>query len=80
MRLLRSEIAIEAGKLMKIQDPLLKKQYDERMARTVGEGSRDRNDLSKELEANRPSTRPASQPSLSTGSGVARPPATRPGI
>jgi hypothetical protein len=32
----RSEIAIEAGKALKIEDPLLKKQYDQRMARTMG--------------------------------------------
>jgi parvulin-like peptidyl-prolyl isomerase len=77
---IRQEIAVEAAKALKIEDPVLKKQYDERMARTVGEVPRDRADISKDLARERPSTQPASQPTdRAIGSGVARPPATRPG-
>ncbi|HEV8604759.1 MAG TPA: peptidylprolyl isomerase [Tepidisphaeraceae bacterium] len=77
---IRTEIAVEAAKALKIEDPVLKKQYDERMARTVGEVPRDREDISKDLARERPSTQPASQPTdRAIGSGVARPPATRPG-
>jgi len=74
---LRDEIAMEAGKALQIEDPLLRKQYNERMARTMGDVPRDRDDISKDLARQRPSTQPSTQPA---GSGVARPPATRPGI
>jgi len=78
---LRDEIAVEAGKALTIEDPLLRKQYDQRMARTMGEVPRDRDDIRRDLTRERPSTRPATQPAeQNTGSGVARPPATRPGI
>ena len=58
MTQLRNDIALEAGKSMKIQDPLLKKQYEERMARTVGEVSRERSEMSRELEMERRQARP----------------------
>jgi hypothetical protein len=78
---IRGEIAVEAAKALKIEDPLLKKQYEQRMARTMGDVPRDRDDISKDLVRERPSTQPATQPVDRTlGSGVARPPATRPGI
>jgi parvulin-like peptidyl-prolyl isomerase len=78
---LREEIAVEAGKALKIEDPLLKKQYDQRMARTMGEVPRERDDISRDMARERASTRPATQPSdQPSGSGVARPPATRPGL
>jgi parvulin-like peptidyl-prolyl isomerase len=78
---IRGEIAVEAAKALKIEDPLLKKQYEQRMARTMGDVPRDRDDISKDLVRERPSTQPATQPADRTlGSGVARPPATRPGI
>jgi len=78
---IRGEIAVEAAKALKIEDPLLKKQYEQRMARTMGDVPRDRDDISKDLARERPSTQPATQPADRTlGSGVARPPATRPGI
>jgi parvulin-like peptidyl-prolyl isomerase len=78
---IRGEIAVEAAKSLKIEDPLLKKQYEQRMARTMGDVPRDRDDISKDLVRERPSTQPATQPVDRTlGSGVARPPATRPGI
>jgi parvulin-like peptidyl-prolyl isomerase len=74
---IRQEIAVEAAKALKIEDPLLKKQYDLRMARTTGDLPQDRDQISKDLARERPATQPATQP---IGSGVARPPATRPGI
>jgi parvulin-like peptidyl-prolyl isomerase len=81
VRQIRDEIAMEAAKSLKIEDPLLKKQYDQRMARTMGDVPRDRDEISKDLARERPSTRPATQPAERIiGSGVARPPATRPGI
>ena len=78
---IRMEIGVEAAKALKIEDPLLKKQYEQRMARTMGDVPRDREDISRDLARERPSTQPATQPADRTlGSGVARPPATRPGI
>jgi parvulin-like peptidyl-prolyl isomerase len=78
---IRQEIAVEAAQALKIEDPLLKKQYDQRMARTMGDVPRDRDEISKDLARERPSTQPATQPAERIiGSGVARPPATRPGI
>jgi len=78
---IRQEIAVEAAQAMKIEDPLLKKQYDARMARTMGDVPQDRAQISRDLARERPSTQPATQPTAPTfGSGVARPPATRPGI
>ena len=78
---IRQEIAVEAAQALKIEDPLLKKQYDQRMARTTGDVPADRQQISKDLARERPSTQPATQPSFPLiGSGVARPPATRPGI
>lgn len=81
VREIRMEIGVDAVKALKIEDPLLKKQYQERMARTMGDVPQDRDQISKDLARERPSTQPATQPSPPTlGSGVARPPATRPGI
>ena len=78
---IRQEIAVEAAQALKIEDPLLKKQYDQRMARTTGDVPADRQQISKDLARQRPSTQPVTQPSFPLiGSGVARPPATRPGI
>jgi foldase protein PrsA len=78
---LRDEIAVEASKALTIEDPLLKRQYDQRMARTMGEVPRERDDIRRDLTRERPTTRPATQPAeQNTGFGVARPPATRPGI
>ena len=78
---IRQEIAVDAAKALKIEDPLLKKQYGERMARTMGDVPQDRDQISKDLARERPSTQPTTQPLNPTlGSGVARPPATRPGI
>ena len=78
---IRQEIAMEAAQSLKIEDPLLKRQYDERMARTMGDVPQDRGQISKDLARERPTTQPATQPSAPIlGSGVARPPATRPGI
>jgi parvulin-like peptidyl-prolyl isomerase len=78
---IRDEIAMDAAKALKIEDPLLKKQYDLRMARTMGNVPQDRDQISKDLARQRPSTQPATQPANRIiGSGVARPPATRPGI
>ena len=75
---IRQEIAMEAAKALKIEDPLLKKQYQDRMARTMGDVPQDRDQISKDLARERPSTQPTTNPAF--GSGVARPPATRPGI
>jgi hypothetical protein len=83
VRQLRQEITLDAGKALKIQDPILKKQYDERLARTVGEVPLERDEFSRDLARERPATQPSQplQPSTQpAGSGVARPPATRPGI
>ena len=81
VRLIDEKIAVEAAQALKIEDPLLKKQYDQRMARTTGDVPADRQQISKDLARERPSTQPATQPSSPLiGSGVARPPATKPGI
>jgi parvulin-like peptidyl-prolyl isomerase len=78
---IRQEIAVEAAQALKIEDPLLRKQYSDRMARTMGDVPQDRDQISKDLARERPSTQPATQPiNPAFGSGVARPPATRPGI
>ncbi len=80
VRQLRQEITLDAGKALKIEDPILKKQYDERLARTVGEVPLERDEFSRDLARERPATQPSQPSTQPAGSGVARPPATRPGI
>lgn len=81
-KILRAELAVQVGKSLKIEDPLLRRQYLERLERA--EGSADAQQVRRDLEARRPAdndVRPAAPTTRSTSNGqpeVARPPATRP--
>lgn len=89
---IRQDLVMEARRLMTIQDPVLKRQYQAWLDRSAGEVARDADQVRKEIEldnAKAPPTQPSPQPSpqpvgAPEGSAgrpeVARPPATRPGI
>jgi parvulin-like peptidyl-prolyl isomerase len=79
---LRQQLQQEAPRALRIQDPVLRRQFAERQAREAGEGQRDPNLIRKEIELeNRkhPATRPADagQSTPATPEDL-RPPATKP--
>ena len=73
---LREELAVEARDVLKIQDPILRKQYQERMDRAAGETGADANQIRRQMELD---VTPPTNGEKPTGPEVARPPATRPG-
>jgi parvulin-like peptidyl-prolyl isomerase len=77
MKQLREEIVFDAGRLLKIEDPMLRRQYIDRMASAAGETPRDPAMIRRDLEAERP--RPATTRSAATKPENDRPPATKPG-
>jgi hypothetical protein len=87
IRQLREAIAVEARSAIKIQDPVLRKQYVDRLERSAGGSGRDPNVVRKEIEADQrqtPSTQPTTAPSEGQNtppvpSEGQRPPATMPG-
>ena len=77
---LREELAAEARDMLKIEDPILRRQYQERLDRAAGETGADPDQIRKQIErdANPPAANP-DNPDKQNGPEVARPPATRPG-
>lgn len=82
---LRESLAAEARSSLKIQDPVLRSQYLQRLERAAGESQRDPNLIRKEIGLDRlrtsstqPATAPPDQPATAPAEGR-RPPATMPG-
>lgn len=80
IRQLREEVALEARQAVKIQDPVLKQQYQERIERINGQPNRDVDEIRRDIEMDRPAP-PATQPGASDAvlREGRRPPATMPG-
>jgi len=82
IRELREAMVVQTRAGLKINDPVLRKQYVERMERAAGESGRDPELLRKEIGLQglqKPATRPATQPVSTYVPEDPRPPATMPG-
>jgi parvulin-like peptidyl-prolyl isomerase len=80
IRQLREDIAQQTRDALRIQEPILKKQYQERLAQINGQTTRDANEVRREIESDRPAP-PTTQPGANDAvlREGRRPPATMPG-
>lgn len=78
IRELRESLAVEARSALRINDPVLRKQYLQRLEAAAGESQADPNAVRKQILLDRPRSQAASKPGAEESEGL-RPPATMPG-
>jgi foldase protein PrsA len=77
---LREELAAEARNVLRIEDSILRRQYQERMERAAGESGAEPEQIRRQIELDAsPPTTPHHAGEQPGGPEVARPPAIRPG-